>query len=418
MIFGGAFLYFKKTQKPIEHEVDHTFLELERQAQTGEVQPRVMEPFIAMTMEVEHNIQMLEECKLTVPQLIWLVDYPNVRIQYQSLWALSNLATHEECRHEIFVARSRSIENETGVEVMYRLFTSAQSQPALKLEALAAIINCSVSGEVSKFLVSQMHVLKSLVELLWRQTIYTQFVTMAVGNMAKDRDACKELCELGAVHALMGLVHTPNFGKQKYACMALANIAQKMNEQDAGPLMNEHFVDRIIKLAVTNEVDLHEEIATLLRNLSFYPAFAKLLRDRGAIVAIAVLRKSMFASVRDSGQIAAQNLMGNSADANLAQKQAAILDSFEPLEATVTWDTWGSKLDNIFSPVFAGECSYEERSDELTRFGVFLYSNFSNNIIARRSRSPGHRQARCNFNRDPEANHVEGRGLSRAHASL
>jgi hypothetical protein len=199
--------------------------------------------------------------------------------------------------------------------------------------------------------------------------------------------------------------------------MALANIAQKMNEQDAGPLMNEHFVDRIIKLAVTNEVDLHEEIATLLRNLSFYPAFAKLLRDRGAIVAIAVLRKSMFASVRDSGQIAAQNLMGNSADANLAQKQAAILDSFEPLEATVTWDTWGSKLDNIFSPVFAGECSYEEPSDELTRFGVFLYSNFSNNNC-RRSRSSGHRQARCNFNRDPEANHVEGRGLSRARASL
>ncbi|GMH94609.1 hypothetical protein TL16_g12954, partial [Triparma laevis f. inornata] len=353
MIFGGAFLYFKKTQKPLEHEVDHTFLELERQAQTGEVQPRVMEPFIAMTMEVEHNIQMLEECKLTVPQLIWLVDYPNVRIQYQSLWALSNLATHEECRHEIFVARSRSVERETGVEVMYRLFTSAQSQPALKMEALAAIINCSVSGEVSKFLVSRMHVLKSLVELLWRQTIYTQFVTMAVGNMAKDRNACKELCELGAVHALMGLVHTPNFGKQKYACMALANIAQKMNEEDAGPLMNEHFVDRIIKLAVTNEVDLHEEIATLLRNLSFYPACATLLRDRGAIVAIAVLRKSMFASVRDSGQIAAQNLMGNSADVNLAQKQAAILDSFEPLEALVTWDTWGSKLDNIFSPVFA-----------------------------------------------------------------
>lgn len=116
---------------------------------------------------------------------------------------------------------------------------------------------------------------------------------MAVGNMAKDRDACKELCELGAVHALMGLVHTPNFGKQKYACMALANIAQKMSEEDAGPLMNEHFVDRIIKLAVTNEVDLHEEIATLLRNLSFYPACATLLRDRGAIVAIAVLRKSM-----------------------------------------------------------------------------------------------------------------------------
>ena len=120
MIFGGAFLYYKATVRPIEHEVDHTFLELERQAQTGEVQPRVMEPFIAMTMEVEHNIQMLEECKLTIPQLIWLVDYPNVRIQYQSLWALSNLAQHEECRHEIFVAKSREVAGESGIEVLYR----------------------------------------------------------------------------------------------------------------------------------------------------------------------------------------------------------------------------------------------------------------------------------------------------------
>ena len=80
--------------------------------------------------------------------------------------------------------------------IRHRLFTSAQSQPALKMEALAAIINCSVSGEVSKFLVTNMGVLKSMVELLWRQTMYTQFVTMAIGNMAKNRDACRELCEV------------------------------------------------------------------------------------------------------------------------------------------------------------------------------------------------------------------------------
>jgi hypothetical protein len=151
----------------------------------------------------------------------------------------------------------------------------------------------------------------------------------------------------------MGLVQTPDFEKQKCACMALANISQNIDPQHAGPLMSADFIDRIIKLAVTKDADLHVEISTLLRNLSFYPEFAQLLRDRGAIVAIATLRKSLFPQVRDSGQIAAQNLMGNSTDHSKAEKQAAILTSFEPLVAFVNWDTWGSKLDNIFSPVFA-----------------------------------------------------------------
>ena len=150
---------------------------------------------------------------------MWLVDYPNVRIQYQSLWALSNLAQHEECRHEIFLAKSRidvtGNVDENGIEVLLRLFTSSQSQPALKLEALAALINCSVSLEVVKFMTGELKVLRSFVELLWRQTIFTRFVTMAIVNLSKDMEACRELCEIGAVHALMGLVHTPDFEKQR-----------------------------------------------------------------------------------------------------------------------------------------------------------------------------------------------------------
>ena len=76
----------------------------------------------------------------------------------------------------------------------------------------------------------EMGVLKPLVELLWRNTMYTQFVTMLLGNLAKDEETCNSLCEEGAVHALMGLVQSPNFGKQKYAVMALANITQFMSD--------------------------------------------------------------------------------------------------------------------------------------------------------------------------------------------
>jgi len=133
MIFGGTYLYFRRTKMPIEHEVDHTFLELERQAQSGDVHPRVMEPFIGMTLEVENNLQMLEECKMCIPQLIWLVDYPNVRIQYQALWAIANLGQHKGCRTLIMNSQSRE-SSEIGIEVLFRTFMSHKSQPALKME--------------------------------------------------------------------------------------------------------------------------------------------------------------------------------------------------------------------------------------------------------------------------------------------
>ena len=86
---------------------------------------------------------------------------------------------------------------------------------------------------------------------------------------------------------------------------------------------------------------------------SHFRQFAKLLIDRGAIVAIAVLRKSALPIVRDGAQLAAQNLMGNSSDSKRESRQRVILESFESLEAFVNWDTWNSKLDNIFAPVFA-----------------------------------------------------------------
>ena len=81
MIFGGAFFFFSATVRPLQHAVDHSFLELERQAQTGEVGPRVLEPFIAMAMEVtEDTTKLLEECTATVPRKCFCVLFDFVPI--------------------------------------------------------------------------------------------------------------------------------------------------------------------------------------------------------------------------------------------------------------------------------------------------------------------------------------------------
>jgi hypothetical protein len=52
------------------------------------------------------------------------------------------------------------------------------------------------SHEVVEFMTTELKVLRSFVELLWRQTMYTRFVTMAITNLAKDKEACRELCEV------------------------------------------------------------------------------------------------------------------------------------------------------------------------------------------------------------------------------
>jgi len=102
-------------------------------------------------------------------------------------------------------------------------------------QALAAIINCSVAKNVARRLVKDMDVLKSLVDLLWRNTSYTQFVTMLVANLAKDQDTCDNLCEMGAVHALMGLVSSPHFQKQVSERSGASDNRQARNKSHTNP---------------------------------------------------------------------------------------------------------------------------------------------------------------------------------------
>ena len=49
-----------------------------------------------------------------------------------------------------------------------------------------------------------MLALKPLLDILCRNTRYTQFLIMLVANVAIDRETCDELCDLGVVQGLMG----------------------------------------------------------------------------------------------------------------------------------------------------------------------------------------------------------------------
>jgi hypothetical protein len=54
------------------------------------VHPRVLEPLISLTLSTEQID--LEIAKTYIKELVNLIAYPNIRVQFQSAWGLANLA--------------------------------------------------------------------------------------------------------------------------------------------------------------------------------------------------------------------------------------------------------------------------------------------------------------------------------------
>lgn len=59
-------------------------------AKGGSVHPRVLEPLISLTLS--NDPADLEIAKSYIEQLVWLISYPNIRVQFQSAWGIANLA--------------------------------------------------------------------------------------------------------------------------------------------------------------------------------------------------------------------------------------------------------------------------------------------------------------------------------------
>jgi hypothetical protein len=62
-------------------------------SQGGSVHPRVLEPLISLTLSSEPND--LEIGKAYIKELVNLIAYPNIRVQFQSAWGLANLGLGE-----------------------------------------------------------------------------------------------------------------------------------------------------------------------------------------------------------------------------------------------------------------------------------------------------------------------------------
>ena len=146
-----------------------------------------------------------------------------------------------------------------------------------------------------------------------------------------------------------------DYQKRRYACMALANMALSSTAEIQQIFLSRGLLNKVMKIASRNETETQREVVALLRNLSCHPALRRALLDRGIIGAILKAQTSSnFSEVvewcNDIVRIMEKEL---SIYATSSQDDHDLLERMSPLSSSITWSTWGSKLDTIFLPVFA-----------------------------------------------------------------
>ena len=142
----GMCVYHVYSIRSTKYQIARVFLDLEWQvSKGGTVDPRIMEPLISLTLK-EDDDESLTIAKTYIEQLVWLLSYPNMRVQFQSAWALANLAiVDEDARLQIHRAN--------GTKSLFEWYMDMDF--VVQLETLAALVNLTLSYEVSEDMVEK-----------------------------------------------------------------------------------------------------------------------------------------------------------------------------------------------------------------------------------------------------------------------
>ena len=185
----GMYLLHVYANKSTEHTIAIAFLDLEWQvSHGGTVHPRVLEPLISLTLSTE--AEDWDIVKKYIPQLVWLLSYPNKRVQFQSAWALANLALLEEDTR-------LKINNAAGTRTLLEWFMDMDD--IVQLECLAALANLSLSYEVVDDLVTVHRAIPFLMQIIGSNKLkHSQFSMVALANISRRENIGMLCCSTGA----------------------------------------------------------------------------------------------------------------------------------------------------------------------------------------------------------------------------
>ena len=187
------------------------------------------------------------------------------------------------------------------------------------------------------------------------QLKHAQFASIAIGNLARKESFREQIRAEGGVPILVGCILSSDYSKRRYGALALANMAISSNVEITQVFTSRGLLDKIIKMAVRNEIETQREVIALLRNITCHGELHPILFERRVVDAIDKAQGSVFPEV-----VQWANEMIEMMDTQMMRKtkkdnsdvENGVLSEMTPLEGAVTWTTWGSKLEMIFSPVF------------------------------------------------------------------
>ncbi|CAE7438613.1 unnamed protein product, partial [Symbiodinium microadriaticum] len=160
-----------------------------------------------------------------------------------------------------------------------------------------------------------------------------------------------------------------------YGALALANMALSPSQEIVQVFASKGLLDKVIKMGVRQEIETQREVTALIRNLSCHAHLRHILIERRVVGAVRAAESSVFPEVVEWASEILRLMEKDMMDSEMAgrtnplSKGSEIMSSrvlhrvsstsqdmlakMTPLEGSVTWSTWGSKLESIFSPIFA-----------------------------------------------------------------
>jgi hypothetical protein len=185
---------------------------------------------------------------------------------------------------------------------------------------------------------------------------HAQFASIAIGNLARKEEFREQIRLEGGVPILVGSILSSDYSKRRYGALALANMAMSSSIEIVQVFESKGLIDKIIKMAVRNEIETQREVTALLRNISCHPELHSLLLERRVIDAIDAAQTSVYPEVvewaNEMIELMDKHMMNKSKKVSTAATNG-LMGDMTPLEGSVTWTTWGSKLETIFLPVFS-----------------------------------------------------------------
>jgi hypothetical protein len=273
----GMYVYYNYTTRSTEYTIASAFLDLEWQvSRGGSVHPRVLEPLISLTLSSEKDDS--DIAKKYIGQLVWLISYPNMRVQFQSAWGLANLALlDEDARIKIHEAG--------GTKTLFEWYMEMDF--VVQLETLAALANLTLSIEVGEEMVTRHKCIPFFIALVASNKMkHSQFSAIALANLAR-KEAFRELIRKhGGIPALVSCIMSHDYQKRRHGSRALANMALSPSKEIEQVFESKGLIDRIIKMALRKEIETQREVVALIRNLACHARLRPILLDRGVMSAV------------------------------------------------------------------------------------------------------------------------------------